>query len=196
VVERVGAVTKPVPLSAIDCGEPVASSVMVIDADNGPCTAGTKRALIVQLPPAASEVPQVFEVRKSAGFAPVNAMLEMARGTVLVLVNVTDWALLTTPTVKSPNDILVAESVGAGTYPVPPSVMVWGELLASSMILTVAASAPTTPGVNMALIVQFPPTATLVPQVLVTANEEAPAPETAMLEIASGAVPVLVKVTD
>jgi hypothetical protein len=44
--------------------------------------------------------------------------------------------------------------------------------------------------------VQFAATATLVPQVLLKTNEDALAPVTEMLEMASGAVPVLVRVTD
>ena len=194
--ESVGAEMSPVPLSAIVCGEPVASSVMVIEAANGPSTAGTKRALIEQWAPAATLVPQVLEVRKSEALAPVIAMLEIAIGAVLVLVNVTDCRLLVAPTAKSPNDMLVADSVGAGTYPVPLSAIVCGELLASSTTVTVAANAPVDAGVKIALIVQFPPTATLEPHVLVTAKEDAPAPETVMLVKAKGAVPVLVRVTD
>jgi len=45
-------------------------------------------------------------------------------------------------------------------------------------------------------MVQVPATATLVPQVLLMTNEDAPVPETTMLVRARGAVPVLVNVTD
>jgi hypothetical protein len=120
----------------------------------------------------------------------------MAIGAALLLVKVTDWAPLVVATAKLPNNRLVAESVGAGTYPVPLSAMVWGELLASSTMVTVAARAPTTVGVKTPLIVQLPPTATLDPQVFVTVKEDAPEPETVMLDIARGAVPVLVSVAD
>jgi hypothetical protein len=50
--------------------------------------------------------------------------------------------------------------------------------------------------VKTPLIVQLPPTATLDPQVFVTVKEDAPEPETVMLDIARGAVPVLVSVAD
>ena len=196
VAESVGAEMSPVPLSAIVCGEPLASSLMAIEAVNGPCIEGTKRALIEQWAPAATVAPQVFEVRKEEAFAPVMAMLETAIGAVLLLVNVTDCRLLVAPTARSPNDRLVTERVGAGTYPVPLSAIVCGELLASSTMVTVAANAPVDAGVNIPLIEQFAPTARLEPHVFVTAKEDAPAPETVMLVIAKGAVPVLVRVTD
>ena len=44
-------------------------------------------------------------------------------------------------------------------------------------------------------MVQFAPAATLVPQLFANPNEEASAPVTAMLEMASAASPVLVSVT-
>jgi len=137
-----------VPLSAIVCGDPVASSATAIEAVSGPCAAGTKRARIEQLAPAATLVPQVFDVRKEEAFVPVMVMLEMTIGAVLLFVNVTDWRLLVAPTARSPNDMLVAESVGAVTRPAPLSAILCGELLALSVIVIAAVNSPITAGVK------------------------------------------------
>jgi hypothetical protein len=50
----------PVPLRATLCGEPVASSVIVILAVRVPAAVGVKVTEIVQLAPAATLVPQLL----------------------------------------------------------------------------------------------------------------------------------------
>src|SRR5436305_13109813 len=52
--------------------------------------------------------------------------------------------------------------------PFPASPMTCGELWALSVILIAAARVQPAEGVNVAVIVQFAPTATLLPQVLVS----------------------------
>jgi hypothetical protein len=64
-----------------------------------------------------------------------------------------------------------------------------------SVIVNVALSAAPVLGVNVTLIVQFAPDATLVPQVLVCAKSVAFVPEMAIPVTASEAVPVLLSVT-
>jgi hypothetical protein len=59
-----------------------------------------------------------------------------------------------------------------------------------------AVKAPVAVGVKWPWIVQFAPAATLDPHVFAKRNDDALVPVTAMLEIDSGAVPVLVNVTD
>jgi len=74
--------------------------------------------------------------------------LEMARGTVLTLVRVTDCDALAVPTACLANNRLVAESVGAVSWPVPLRAMVCGELLALSVMVTAAVSGPCASGVK------------------------------------------------
>jgi len=78
----------------------------------------------------------------------------------------------------------------------PFKAMLCGELLALSVMVTAAVNAPVARGANSPWIVQLAPTARVVPQVLVDLNEDAFAAVTAMLLIAKGLVPVLVRVTD
>jgi hypothetical protein len=74
--------------------------------------------------------------------------------------------------------------------------MVCGEVLALSVMVTAAVTAPAAVGAKCPWIVQFAPTARLVPQLLANTNSDALAPVTAMLVMDKAAVPVLVMVTD
>jgi len=69
-----------VPLEAL--------SVRVTAAVRVPAAGGLKVTLIVQLAPIATLEPQVFVSAKSPGSAPVNAMLEMLRAALPVLLSV------------------------------------------------------------------------------------------------------------
>jgi hypothetical protein len=73
--------------------------------------------------------------------------------------------------------------------------MVWGDVVALSLILMVAVSAPVDAGPKWPWILQFAPTARLAPQVLAKTNEEASVPVTAVPVMDSAAVPVLVMTT-
>ena len=88
----------PVPESGTVCGLPVALPEIVIDAARLPLAAGVNLTLIVQLPFAATEVPQLFVWAKSAEFVPRTAMLVMVRGPFPELLMVTVWAALVAPT--------------------------------------------------------------------------------------------------
>lgn len=78
----------PVPESDTVCGLPVALSVMLSEAARVPVAVGVNRIAIVQLPPAATEGPQVLISVKSVGFAPVNPMLAMLKAALPVLFRV------------------------------------------------------------------------------------------------------------
>jgi hypothetical protein len=78
----------PVPLSTMMCGVPMVLSVMWIVAVRLPSALGVNVTLIVHIPPAATEVPQVLVSEKSPGFAPIKAMLPMVTGIVPVLESV------------------------------------------------------------------------------------------------------------
>jgi len=139
----------PVPLREIDCGELPALSVIVISAVIAPAVAGVKCPWMEQVVSAATLAPQLFANTNEEAFAPVTAMLAMARGPVPVLVSVTDFEALVTPTFSLPNDRVDAESetIG-GPIPVPLSMIDCGLLDASSVIVTAAVSAPAAVGVK------------------------------------------------
>ena len=63
-----------------------------------PVAAGVNVTLIVQLPPAATELPQVLVLLKSLAFAPVTEMLVMLRLAFPVFVRTTAWAALVVAT--------------------------------------------------------------------------------------------------
>ena len=84
-----------------------------------------------------------------------------------LFVNVTLCAALVPPTGWLPNDRLLGDKLTDATAPVPESPTVCGLPLALSVMLTEAARLPLAEGVNITLIVQFPPAATELPQVLV-----------------------------
>ena len=65
-----------------------------------------------------------------------------------------------------------------------------------SNIFRIAVRAPDAAGVNVTLIVQLAPTATVVPQVLVCEKSPALVPVIEMLLMSRGTLPVLVSVLD
>ena len=193
--DRVTGRASPVPLSAIVCGEVTALSVMVMDAVNAPVLVGAKWPWMVQLAPAARLAPQLFAKSNDAALAPVTAMLVMDNVAVPVLVSVTVPELPDKPTYTDPRERLVADSVTGGSTPVPLSAMVWGELLALSVMVIAAVSAPVAAGAKCPWIVQLAPAARLVPQLFAKTKEDAFVPVNAMLVMDSAISPGLVSVT-
>jgi hypothetical protein len=84
----------PMPVTVTVCGLVVALSVMVKVAVRVPGAVGVNVTLIVQAPPAATELPQEFVPAKSLGLAPVKAIVLIARAAFPVLFRVTDWGAL------------------------------------------------------------------------------------------------------
>ncbi len=83
----------PVPVSATVCGEPVTLSATDNVALKLAADAGVNVTEMVQLPAAASELPQVFaEMAKSAGFVPARVTLLIVSAAVPGLLSVTTWA--------------------------------------------------------------------------------------------------------
>jgi hypothetical protein len=72
------------------CGLSLALSVIVTDAVRVPAELGVNVTAIVQLPPVATEAPQVAVSVKSPGLAPVKAIPEMLSPALPVLFSVTD----------------------------------------------------------------------------------------------------------
>ena len=81
--------TVPVPVRLTVCGLPAALSKMLTDAVRVPAAVGAKVMLIVQLPPTATELPQVVVSGKSPGLAPVTPKLVMPKMVLPLFVKVT-----------------------------------------------------------------------------------------------------------
>lgn len=87
----------PVPERVTDCWLPATLpllSVITNDAERLKIAVGVNVTLMVQLPPAARELPQVLVCPKSPALVPVNPMLLMERARLPVLLSVTVWAVL------------------------------------------------------------------------------------------------------
>ena len=132
-------------------------SVIVTLAARLPLAAGVKVTLMVQLAPAARELPHVFVWTKSPLLVPVIAMLVIVIATVPVLLNVIVCAALVVPTFWLPNLRLVAENPRVEVMPVPVRLTICGLLLALSKMLRKALSAPNWLGWNWSVIVQLAP---------------------------------------
>ena len=108
----------------------------------------------MQLVLAASDAPHApvpVVIAKSPALAPVIVMPEMVSAAlVLVLVSVAVIAALVTPSVTLPNEMPVSVAVGVDAVPVPERVAVCGEPVALSATLSIADSAPTRLGLNVA----------------------------------------------
>jgi len=85
------------------------------------------------------------------------------------LLRVTLCAVLVVPTFWLLNVRLVGKTLAAAAAPVPVRLTVCGLPAALSEMLTDAVRVPVAVGVNVTLIVQLPPAATELPQVLVSA---------------------------
>ena len=126
-------------------------------------------------------------------------MLVIVSGPVPVLESVTVCALVVVPILVLAKVRLVGDTPATGTpSPVPLSAAVCVvpvTLLELSVTVRVALRLPGAVGLNVTEIVQFAPTATLLPQVLVCAKSPGLVPLIAMLAIVSGPVPELLSVT-
>jgi hypothetical protein len=92
------------------------------------------------------------------------------------LVTVTDvFAVDPAAMLSVVGDAAIVKS-GVVPVPVPVSAAVCGLLASLSATLKVAVAAPATVGVNVTLIVHFAPVASVAPQALVSAKDDAPAP--------------------
>src|SRR5260370_741630 len=88
-------VLEPVPVRLTDCGLPEALSVMFRVPVRVPEAVGVKVTLMLQLAPAATELPQVLVSAKS----PLAEMLVRLSEALPVFESVTDCAALVVPTV-------------------------------------------------------------------------------------------------
>ena len=88
---RLGAAVA-VPASDTFWGEPVAESVRVSVADLEPADTGVKNTEILQVPPAAIDVPQLFVCAKSSAWPPVTAIDETVTAAEPPFVSAILWA--------------------------------------------------------------------------------------------------------
>jgi hypothetical protein len=148
--------------------------------------------LMAQLVPAARLLPQVFVSAKLYPAIPMSKILTEA---LPVFESVTVRGGLVMFTFSWPNERLDGESVTVGATPVPVRLTLCGLPLALSVTVSDAVRVPDADGVNVTLIVQLAPAATLLPQLLVWAKSPEFVPLTPMLEMLKVAFPVLETVT-
>lgn len=184
----------PVPVRLIDCGLPVALSVIEIAAVRVPAALGVNVTLMVQLFAAITAAPQVLVWAKSAPFAPVMVILEMDKVALPMLNNVTPPAGLVVPTEIVPNEIVEVLKVTEGAVPTPLSAAVCGLPAALSTTEMAAWRVPGASGLNNTPIVQFVPGASEVPQVLVSVKSPLLGPVTLMEVMVNVAFPGLLSV--
>jgi hypothetical protein len=113
--ERLMTGATPTPERPTVCGLPAALSAMVTEAARLPLAVGVNITLIVQPPPAPTELPHVFVCAKSPAFAPVIAMLDRLKAALPVLLRVTVWGALVEPTAWFPKARLVGERLTLGS---------------------------------------------------------------------------------
>jgi hypothetical protein len=167
---------------------------MVRAAVRLPAAVGVNVTRSVHLLFAATELPQVLVWVKSPGLAPVNPTPVIDKAKFPVLFSVTVWAGLGVPRFWLLNVRLVGAAPAKGALPVPVRLTVWGLLVALSAIVKEAVRAPGPVGVKVTLIVQVPPGATELPQVLVAAKSPAFVPVIWWLVMVKGAFPALFNV--
>jgi len=155
-VEKLTTGPLPLPVRLTVWGLPEALSVMVRAAERLPGAVGMKATLILQLPPAGTELPQVFVWKKSLGLAPVSPRPVILRAAFPVLTRVTAWTGLVVPRVWPPKIKLVAVRFTRGPPPIPAWFMVWGLSEAVSTRVTAARRLPGKVGAKVTLIVQCP----------------------------------------
>src|SRR5204863_3127826 len=184
----------PVPVRRTCWGLSLALSVIVTAPLRGPVAVGLNLTLMEQPPPGFIELAQLSVCVKSAGLAPVIAMLPIDNVPVPVFVSCTLLVPPFLPTLRFPKESDVGDRLTAGAVPVPVRLTVCGLPAALSVTLTAALLAPVVVGVNVTLTVQLPLGATAEAQ-RGTAMVRLKAPDMARLGVIRLAVRSVVMVT-
>ncbi len=142
-VGAVGAI--PVPVRGTVCGEPEASSVMVMAPVRTPVAVGVKVTVMVHVPKDATVAPHVV-VREKSPDATIEAMCKVM---LPVLVSVTVCVALGTPTVVEPKVRLEGDNEMLRDVPTPVNVDVCGEPEALSVLTSVAVRVPASVGLKV-----------------------------------------------
>jgi hypothetical protein len=138
----------PIPERPTDCGLVLASSATFKEAERAPTAVGVNTTLTEQLAFGASVDPQVVaDCEKSPALRPVIATPEMLSVMERLFSIVTVFATLEVPTFRVPN-VTVAGVKETGKIPVPVSAIGWGLLVALSVRVRVALSAPVATGLK------------------------------------------------
>ena len=142
----------PVPVTAADCGEPVALSATEIAAVRLPADPGVNVTVMVQVALAASEVPQLLLSPKLLALVPATEMLVIVSAAVPGLDSVIGSAVAAVPTSVLGKargfGLSTAWGVGAAV-PVPVRVTVCGEPVALSATESVAVNPAVEAGVKL-----------------------------------------------
>jgi hypothetical protein len=141
-----------VPVRPTVCGDPEALSATVTEADRLPAEAGVKVTVMVQVAPAASEVPQLLLSPKLLEFVPVMDMPVIVSGAVPVFDRVVDCVAAAVPTCVPGKVSVLLVSVACGAVPIPLSAAVWGEPEALSTTEMEAERLPAEAGVKVTVI--------------------------------------------
>jgi hypothetical protein len=158
--------------------------VIFREAVRAPIHRGVKVTASVQLPPAATDPPQLFVWVKSLAFGPVIATDVMFSTAVPEFVSVTDNGTLPFKYTTLPNTSEAGDSITAGALdPVPDSATVCGMVGSPSVMVRVADLAPAAAGVNVTLIVHDANPASDALQEFVCVNSPLFAPVIPMLPI-------------
>src|SRR5439155_1738351 len=186
-------VEPPVPDRGIVWGLFGALSLSVTAPVRVPAAVGVKFALIVQLAPAATVLPQVPSPAKWKSPLIAKPLLNVSVELPL-LVTVTNCVALVVPTawLAKVSEVGERDAVEVDVEtPEPVRAAVCGLPVALSVTVTVAVLVPDAVGLNVTLIVQVPPAATDVPHVLLSAKSPLLVPVMAMLVMLRAAFPVL-----
>ena len=187
----------PVPARVTDCGLPLALSATVTVAERLPTAVGVKVTLMVQLPLAATELPQVLVWAKSPVLVPPIARLVMVSAAVPVLLRVIVCPELVELRGWLLKVRLPGERLTLGPLPVPLRLTVcWlpDVLLLLSVTTRLAVRVPGAVGVKLTLTVQLLLAASELAQVVVSAKSPALAPENARPLMVRAALPELLNV--
>jgi hypothetical protein len=179
----------PVPVTAADCGDPLALSATEMAAVRLAAVAGVNVTVIVQLAPAAREVPQLFVCPKLLALVPVTEMLVMVSAAVPGFESVIGNGVAAVPISVLGNASGFGLSSACGAVPVPVTVADCGEPVALSATEIDALRLPAAAGVKLTVMVQFAPAASEVPQLFVCPKLLAFVPATEMPVMVRAAVP-------
>ena len=156
----------PVPDSVMNCGLSVELSVRVRVARRSPDTEGVKITLRVQFAPGASAEPQVLAWTKSLAFGPLTVRLLRISVAVPLFATLIACGELAVATGWFAKERAELEKVTAGAIPVPVRLVLWGLLVALSVIVMEADRTPTAVGENVTVMPHVAPAGSEPPQLL------------------------------
>jgi hypothetical protein len=169
--------------------------VRVSEAVVAPTLVGEKATRMMQLELASKLGGQLLASTKSAAPVPLSAIEVKATGIVLLLVTVMVCAVLVDFAEMVPKLSVVAERLKAvALTPVPLKVTVWVVGVALSVKTSVADLLPVVVGAKRTRMVQLPPMASDVGQLLISANDVGLLPPKVTEVRESALVPVFVRV--